>query len=854
MGPIAHRSASFLVLCATLALGGCAPDGGAGSTPGGSGGGGLQPGGGDDDDDTGQETHPPALTCDGGELAEIQLVDIWGRPLDGVGATDDAAATLGPLQDDCAPLQWLQCGGTVRGDNGGPDSTDVIDGWRIGVGNYRGSEVAYAWRATADGPVTWELIDPRPLVANQDLFVLQGSSTACRASDVIQRGFNDVTFEARAGETYFLVLDSFPGEEGPYEVRLDCGPALNDAALPSGPDAFAQLAEQPDGPFSITYSAPDYLPTTVTGRIVDGRFQDVQVTGTARAAQSWDDRLLPGATEACRVNTLYVGLDHAWYAASAPRPPRAGNELDLYLSGEEMFGQVHTDLSAAKESLHLATWWWESDFELARPGEHWLLTEAERFPQTILAMMQAQTWMDSKVMVSRFCDDDCFGWADWITIDGPLVDAAETVGDTIEVALQGNPTEVPLFGSYEPEPVLWWLNARLAEQPEFGGRTFLDLPEPNEERFDAPIASYHQKMMTLDGRVAFVSGMNVKGTDWDTTAHEVFDPRRMNFESDVEDRAAVLALEETSDLSPRKDYGLRVEGPLVADVDAVLSQRWSQAISAGEPYTELNTPWTPPPPANESFSGVEAQFQVTLPIPSPERSILESLRKALSQAQEFVYIEDQYWRVPLLNEVLLETLEARPQVKLVVVTSPISTLDPSAWWTALSDEAFRERVPDQYVTFTTKSFDWAPYEGWFSDGIDTFLVQHSLHSKLVIVDDRYLSVGSANKNNRGLLYEGEANVAVLDETWVREQRVALLTNLLGPEFAPSMTDDFDQTFALLKEAAAANDAAVRWWEANADDLDAESALASESVTWPSGFLFPLELPTTSVVRPGPDAF
>lgn len=853
-----HRSlpSTALVLALSgllLATPGCEKKS-AGANGNGSGsGGGLQSG---NENDGESETPPPALTCDGQALAEIELVDIWGRPLDGVGAGDDAAATLAPLAADCAPQAWLQCGRTVVGDNSAEaGTTDNIDGWRIGVGAYGGREAAYAFRASADGPITWELVNPRPLVANQDLFVLQGNEDSCRADDVVERGFNDVTFEARAGETYFLVLDSFAGEGGPYEVFLDCGDDLNEGQSPTGPDAFEELAVHEDGPFSITYSAPDYLPTTVTGRIVDGHFEDVQVTGTARAAASWDDRDLPGYEDACRVNTLYVGLDHAWYAASAPRPPRAGNEIELFLSGEELYERVHADLLGATDNLHLATWWWESDFEMLRPDEHWLMTEEERYPQTVLAMLEAASFLDVKVIVSRFCDDDCFGWADWVTVDAELIDKAETAGDGFEVALQGNPTEVPFFENYEPEPVLWWLVDRVAAQPQYATRTFLDLPEAmNDARFDVAIASYHQKMMTIDGEIAFVSGMNVKGTDWDTTEHEVFEPRRMEFGSDVDDRVEVLELEDEPDLSPRKDYGVRIEGPLVADVDIALSNRWSQAISAGEPYTELNTPWTAQPPANESFSGVEGQFQVTLPIPSPERSIAESLRKALAQAQEYVYVEDQYWRAPLLNEILLKTLIDRPQVKLVVVTSPVSTLDPSAWWTKLTDELFREQVPDQYVTFTTKSFDWAPDEGWFSDGVEPLLIQHSVHSKLVIVDDRYLSVGSANKNNRGLLFEGEANVAVLDDDWVREQRVALMTNLLGPQFAPQLTDDFSQTWELLKEAAEANEEAVRWWDANAGDLSAEEALAAENTTWPSGFLYPLELPDSSLFKPGPDAF
>ena len=329
----------------------------------------------------------------------------------------------------------------------------------------------------------------------------------------------------------------------------------------------------------------------------------------------------------------------------------------------------------------------------------------------------------------------------------------------------------------------------------------------------------------------------------------------MSFESDEEDRQEVINLEDTSDQAPRKDYGLRIEGPIVSDVDATLAQRWQQSISAGEPYTENNTTWTAPPPTNPNIGGtLQAQFQMTMPDPYPERSILESHIKAIRQAQNYIYIEDQYWRAPVLNDVLLEVLLERPQLKLVVVTSPVSSLDPSAHWTSISDELFRTNVPDQYVTLTTKSFDWAIDEDLFFDDVDVFSEQHLLHSKLMIIDDRYLTIGSANKNNRGLLYEGEANVAILDEAWVSEQRARVMENLLGPAWAQYLTDDFSETWELLLQAAEENEAVVRWWESNAGDMDPEDAMDAELVTWPSGFVYPLELPDGSLIDPGPDAF
>ena len=117
-----------------------------------------------------------------------------------------------------------------------------------------------------------------------------------------------------------------------------------------------------------------------------------------------------------------------------------------------------------------------------------------------------------------------------------------------------------------------------------------------------------------------------------------------------------------------------------------------------------------------------------------------------------------------------------------------------------------------------------------------------------------MSVGSANKNNRGMLFEGEANLAVLDSEWVREQRIAIFGNLLGPRFSTQMSDDFSETWELLRQAANWNLAVTTAWQETASNMTMAEAAAAEQDLWPSGFLYPLVLPEMSFLEPGPDAF
>jgi len=163
----------------------------------------------------------------------------------------DTADTGGPFSEqdsECSPVARIGCGERTHGDSGHPNSghTTVINGYPIAVGNYSGPEVAWAYHAESSEEVVWRLIDPDATEANHDLFVIHDEDDVCRAGSAIKRGFNELRFDAIAGQTYFLVLDGYYGDEGHFETELDCGTsgetgATNGTPQPSLPGSCAQL-------------------------------------------------------------------------------------------------------------------------------------------------------------------------------------------------------------------------------------------------------------------------------------------------------------------------------------------------------------------------------------------------------------------------------------------------------------------------------------------------------------------------------------------------------------------------------------------------------------------------------------
>ena len=132
----------------------------------------------------------------------------------------------------CAPVFDIGCGENLVGDTADWNSgaTSVMKHYSEGVGTFDGPELVYGFTATADGAVRFRLVDPAPTEIDHDLFVLE---EVCAPDHTVAAGFNAVLFEARQGQTYFLVVDGYDGAAGAFEVAVECASPAPPAGSPA---------------------------------------------------------------------------------------------------------------------------------------------------------------------------------------------------------------------------------------------------------------------------------------------------------------------------------------------------------------------------------------------------------------------------------------------------------------------------------------------------------------------------------------------------------------------------------------------------------------------------------------------
>jgi phosphatidylserine/phosphatidylglycerophosphate/cardiolipin synthase-like enzyme len=264
--------------------------------------------------------------------------------------------------------------------------------------------------------------------------------------------------------------------------------------------------------------------------------------------------------------------------------------------------------------------------------------------------------------------------------------------------------------------------------------TKIEVAADSKER---PMHCHHEKIVVIDDRVAFVGGIDLTtyaGDRFDTPAH------RARGEVGWHDALAVL------------------RGPIVTDVAEHFRQRWDGVT--GDPLV--------PPKRAHRAGDVEAQFVRTVPehvyesVHDGDFRILETYTRALRSAQELVYLESQFLWSSEIAKILEDKLADPPSddFRLVVLlpARPNDGRDDTRG--QLADLIECDNGAGRLLACSLFALGAQPQQVY-------------VHAKIGIVDDRWLTIGSANLNEHSLFNDTEANVVTCDAALARDTRLRL---------------------------------------------------------------------------------
>jgi len=175
------------------------------------------------------------------------------------------------------------------------------------------------------------------------------------------------------------------------------------------------------------------------------------------------------------------------------------------------------------------------------------------------------------------------------------------------------------------------------------------------------------------------------------------------------------------------------------------------------------------------------------------------LLRAIHNARKLIYLENQYFRSSRIAQALVRALRQHPNMELVVVTNRIQ-----GPWRHAYGGAYHTAKMQQTIRKTRPSFQL--YELLSCGLVDQRVCYRPIHvhAKVMIVDNEWLTVGSANLNERSIRSEAEANVAIEDEALATELRCRLMAEHLGLSPTDKRLADLNRCAALWRGLARRN--------------------------------------------------
>lgn len=276
--------------------------------------------------------------------------------------------------------------------------------------------------------------------------------------------------------------------------------------------------------------------------------------------------------------------------------------------------------------------------------------------------------------------------------------------------------------------------------------------------------AHHQKIVCIDGKLAFAGGIDLTVRRWDRRSHRPDDPQRIDADG--------------APYPPVHDAQMLVDGDAAACLCRLASDRWRDATGeqVGHQATgATGDPW--PPELEPDFRDTPVAVARTEPAYGNRKGTCEIgalTVDMIAAAREAIYIEAQYMTASSVGDALSRRLKdpGGPDI-VVVMTHKSRGLIERFAMASNRDRLIRRLVRADRFKRLRVVYPVVPGPR----GEEQVLV----HAKTLIIDDAIIRVGSSNLNNRSIGLDTECDLAIAASNETDRRAIAAIRHRLLAE-------------------------------------------------------------------------
>ncbi len=276
-------------------------------------------------------------------------------------------------------------------------------------------------------------------------------------------------------------------------------------------------------------------------------------------------------------------------------------------------------------------------------------------------------------------------------------------------------------------------------------------------------SAHHEKIIVIDNKIGFCGGFDLSRGKWDTSKHNYHDPQR------------------DQDSEPWHDCHAMMKGPIVWDLAYHFNQRWAYFEVKDEKKIramDLKPTSVPLEALNKDTKIVALR---TWEGADKDGGILAWYTNTIRKAKTSIYIENQFpFQNEFITRILCKRLQEQKNLKVIIV-GPMEPNLPGLIGSILSKTSVND--VNEHLQWIRDAGDLGRRVGTYSlvcqDKKTKSLRQIYVHSKLLIVDDKWITIGSANIDKNGFKDSTEVNVGITSSSLAKQLRTRLWTEHTG---------------------------------------------------------------------------